>query len=119
MDAIRALLDVTRDAIRRNPTNVRALYVLMFEAVLGVDVLVERVRAFHESQRAMYHTILAEGIEAGVVRAETDIDEAASMIISLIRGASYQWLLESNYDLDHGLTVVEDTLDRLLRAQRA
>ena len=116
MEAIRALLDVTRQAIRRNPTNVRALYALMFEAVLGVEVLEERVRAFHESQRVMYHSILAEGIEAGVVRADTNIDEAASLIISLIRGAGYQWLLEPDYDLDHALAVIENTLDRLFRA---
>src|SRR5579859_340513 len=116
MDAIRALLDVTREAIRRNPTNVRALYALMFEAVLGVDVLEERVQAFHESQRVMYHDILARGIEAGGVRADTNIDEAASLIISLIRGAGYQWLLEPDYDLDHGLAVIEDALDRLFRA---
>jgi AcrR family transcriptional regulator len=116
LDAIRALLDVTRAAIRRNPTNVRALYALMFEAVLGVEVLEERVRAFHDSQRVMYRDILARGIEAGVVRADTDIDEAASLIISLLRGAGYQWLLEPEYDLDHGLAVVADTLDRLLRA---
>lgn len=64
----------------------------------------------------MYHRILAEGIEAGVVHADTNIDEAASLIISLIRGAGYQWLLEPDYDLDHALAVIEDTLDRLLRA---
>ena len=116
MEVIRALLDVTRQAIRRNPTNVRALYALMFEAVLGVEVLEERVRAFHESQRVMYHRILAEGIDAGVVRADTNIDEAASLIISLIRGAGYQWLLEPDYDLDHALAVIENTLDRLFRA---
>lgn len=116
VDAIRALLEVTREAIRRNPTNVRALYALMFEAVLGVQILEERVRAFHESQRVMYHDILARGMEAGVVRADTNVDEAASLIISLIRGAGYQWLLEPDYDLDHGLSVIEDTLDRLLRA---
>jgi AcrR family transcriptional regulator len=113
MEAIRALLDVTREAIRRNPTNVRALYALMFEAVLGVPILEERVRAFHESQRVMYRDILAGGIDAGVVRADTNIDEAASLIISLIRGAGYQWLLEPDYNLDHGLSVIEDSLDRL------
>jgi AcrR family transcriptional regulator len=116
LDAIRSLLDVTRAAVRRNPTNVKALYALMFEAVLGVDVLEERVRAFHESQRIMYRDILTKGIEAGEVRADTDVDEAASLIISLIRGAGYQWLLEPDYDLDHGLAVVATTLDRLLRA---
>lgn len=115
LDAIRALLDVTRVAVRRNPTNVKALYALMFEAVLGVEVLEERVRAFHESQRVMYCDLLTKGIEAGVIRADTDVEEAASLIISLIRGAGYQWLLEPDYDLDHGLAVIEDTLDRLLR----
>jgi AcrR family transcriptional regulator len=115
LDAIRALLDVTRAAVRRNPTNVKALYALFFEAVLGVNILEERVRAFHESQRVMYRGILARGIEAGMVRADTNVDEAASLIISLIRGAGYQWLLEPDYDLDHGLAVVADTLDRLFR----
>jgi AcrR family transcriptional regulator len=116
LDGIRALLDVTRIAVRRNPTNVRALYALMFEAVLGVDVLEERVRAFHESQRVMYHELLVKGIEAGTVRADTNLEETASLIISLLRGAGYQWLLESDYDLDHGLGVIADTLDRLLAA---
>jgi AcrR family transcriptional regulator len=116
LDAIHSLLDVTRAAVRRNPTNVKALYALMFEAVLGVSVLEERVRAFHESQRLMYCDLLTKGIEAGVVRADTNVEEAASLIISLIRGAGYQWLLEPDYDLDHGLAVVATTLDRLFSA---
>lgn len=115
LDGIRALIDVTRAAIRRNPTNVRALYTLMFEAVLGIPVLEQRVRSFHMSQRQMYRDILRHGIEAGQVRREIDVDGTASLIISLIRGASYQWLLEPDFDIDAAMASITDVLDRLLR----
>lgn len=113
-DAIRAILETTRLAVRRNPTNVRALYALMFEAVLGVSVLQDQVRAFHDDQRRMYRLVLTQGIEAGTVRPDIELDVVASLIISLIRGASYQWLLEPSFDLDAALGNIEDVIERLL-----
>ena len=116
IDAIRAIIDTTRMAVRRNPTNVRALYALMFEAVLGVSVLQEHVRAFHADQRQRYRDVLTQGVEAGTVRADIDVDEVASLIISLIRGASYQWLLEPGFDLDAALVLLVDVIEERVKA---
>lgn len=114
LEAFEAILDVTRAAIRRNPTNVRALYALMFEAVLGVSVLEDRVRGFHLSQRRMYRAILLEGVRAGRIRGDINADQYTSLVVSLIRGASYQWLLEPTYDIDEALASILDVLKRLL-----
>lgn len=113
VDGIRAVLDAVRASAKRRPENVRALYALMFEAVIGAPALEKRIAAIHAEQHRVFVECLERGRAAGLLKRTVNVEEAASMATSMLRGAAYQWLLVKGFDFDRALVVAADALESL------
>jgi len=110
-EALRRFVDELRASWRRNPNQMRALYVLMFEAVLPVPFLRDRIATLHNDLRRA----IEERIEPG----STGLDAAATatLIVSALRGAVYQSLLDPDaIPIDDALRGLTPLLDALLSA---
>ena len=97
--AVLSVVDAYVDLVKRRPTQVAAVHRIFFEA-LGPGPLTERIRTLHQRLRGQMADHLRVGVAAGGVRADVDPDLTASVVISALRGASYQWLLDPDgFDL--------------------
>jgi AcrR family transcriptional regulator len=112
--ALGIVIEALRASARRDPTRLRALYILMFEAVIGADVLMKRMQQEHERQFGLYRDMIQRGIDSGTVRASIDASEMAYLVITLIRGTAYQWLLNEAFDLDAALVSTIAVIHNLL-----
>lgn len=112
---IAIVLEAVRDSVRRSPAQMRALYALMFEALLPVPVLRERMTELHRALRRQMSSMISAGIAQGTVRPDVDPDRTAGVVVSALRGASYQWLLDpDDFDLDDSLSALADSVTTLL-----
>lgn len=111
---VTALLGGLADAAKNEPLELRALWVMMFEAVAGDDAwLGERMRVFHQNMRSDLADALARGIEDGSVRPDLDPGAEAVQLAATLRGLSYQWLLEPDeLDVVDALNGLADDLGR-------
>lgn len=101
--------DELRASWRRNPHQMRALYVLMFEAVLPTPFLRERMADLHRELRRT--------IEQGISQTATSIDASttAMLVVSALRGAVYQSLLDPEaVPIDTALSSLTHLADALL-----
>jgi AcrR family transcriptional regulator len=86
------------DGARRDPTGVRALYVLLGEG-LSNDLVAERLAELNARGAGAFEANLAAAVAAGEVRADIDVGAQAILILATLRGAVGQWLLAPN-DID-------------------
>lgn len=94
---VRVFFDVLRDPL---PIN-RARLVLIADAVAhedsdGRDVVVAATREF----RSLLTERLAEGVAAGELAADTDLDALAAVIVGLVRGIAFEAMLDPSVDLE-------------------
>ena len=116
VDALRVLIDGVRRSVRCDPGAMRALYTLMFEALKPEPALLaSRIRQIHSLQRYHLENAIVRGIKLGTVRRDIDAGAAARLVVSAMRGAAYQWLLEPDFDFDGTLAALEEHLDLTLR----
>ncbi|MFK0111959.1 TetR/AcrR family transcriptional regulator [Streptomyces sp. NPDC091217] len=107
--ALRRFFEELRVSWSRNPHQMRALYVLMFEAVLPTPFLRERMATLHRDLR---HTI-----EQGISKSAPGVDAptTAMLIVSALRGAVYQSLLDPEaVPIDTALRSLTQLADALL-----
>ncbi len=115
-EAIKVLVDGIRRSVRVDPVAMRALYTLMFEALKPAPaILGQRMREVHAGQRQTIEAAITRGIDLGTVRAEVDPAAVARLVVSALRGAAYQWLLEPEFDFDGTLLALEEHFERSLR----
>ena len=93
-DAVHTFVAELRTAWRQHPHQLRALSVLMFEAVLPVPFLRERMAELHRELRATVERRIERGLAEGTVAAGVDAAAAAQVIVGALRGAVYQSLLD-------------------------
>jgi AcrR family transcriptional regulator len=94
LDDLVALVAAIRDLTLTNAPDMRALLALMFEA-LGTDAeLRARMARFHQVMRVDIAAALERGVSDGSVRPDVDPVLGALVVVSLLRGLAYQWLLE-------------------------
>jgi AcrR family transcriptional regulator len=98
-----------------NSSNLRALESLMFEGLWGEPELKERLGVVEKDGHAQFRDLVQSGIRAGTVRADVDADAIALMTASSLRGATYRWLLEDDFDLCATLQTFGDVLEDFLR----
>jgi len=73
----------------------RALYILMFEALLPVPLLQEHMAELHEDLRRSVEDTITRSIDEGITSRDVDAAVAARLIVGALRGASYQSMLDS------------------------
>ena len=115
LDSVLVLVAGIRDQAATDSVEMRALIALMFEAVNDNGALRSRFIRFHDAIRDDLTAALRKGIKDGSVRPELDPEQEATMIVGILRGTSYQWLLDPDrFDPGPAYTTVIDVLrDRL------
>jgi len=93
-DAIRIVLDTIAAQADRDPSALRVLYALMFEAAGPVADLRPTFMDLHADMRADFARFVRRGLRDGSIRVGTSPAGEAAMIVAGIRGIAYQWLLD-------------------------
>ena len=115
LDALCASMDTYLDELVVREEYMRALYVLMGEALGPVpeinEVFAELNRGFRHSAR----TWIREGIDAEEIRSDLDPDAEAAVFVGMLRGVATQWMAEPRcFDLDAVRESLKDALRRHL-----
>jgi AcrR family transcriptional regulator len=115
LDSVLVLVAGIREQALTEAVEMRALIALMFEAVNDNGALRARFVRYHDAMRDDLAAALRKGIGDGSVRPGLDPEQEATMIVGILRGTSYQWLLEPDrFDPGPAYTTVIDVLrDRL------
>jgi len=93
LDELCDMVDNHRRALS-SEVSMRAFYALMFEALGPTPDLQSEFRTLHHSFRADIARMLREGIAAGAIRADLDVEAQAVLVLGTLRGVAFQWLLE-------------------------
>ncbi|KQS54752.1 hypothetical protein ASG36_20085 [Geodermatophilus sp. Leaf369] len=103
--ALTLVLERTRQNVHTVPTHMRALYSILFESLVLVPEIRERVADMHRQHRATIERLLRRGIAEGSVAASVDTGALAGVWVGAFRGIAFQWLLDpEHFDLDGALT---------------
>lgn len=94
LDAIVILLDTIRAQAERDPSALRVLYALMFEALGANADLRAHFVAFHRAMRADIARLVRRGVRDGSISAGVDATAEAVCIVGGLRGVAYQWALD-------------------------
>ncbi len=109
----RPVLEGLRASAAKDPVSLRALWAVMFEAVKPGTTLNERVRELHRNQREGTARSIRREIESGRIPADFPPDATAAILISVLRGLAYQWLLDPEFDYDAAVEALELLIARL------
>ncbi len=117
LDRVIATVEAVAASVQQAPREMRALYLLMFDGLRPVPVLEERMRTLHRGLRRDVERSLKAGQTDGSVAAEVDVVAISSMVVSVLRGAAYQWLLDPDrFDLQRTMRELVRLLDTAVRA---
>ncbi len=83
---------LTEVSLREGP--MRALYVIMGEAIGAVPEIRQSIADLNSGARARLMSIIQRGIDQGEFRKDTDIEAAAALIIGALRGLVMQHLID-------------------------
>ncbi len=92
---------------------VRALYVIMGEALAVVPEANDKIAALSEHTLSVLVGILQEGKENGTVSAHVDPGRTSMTILSMVRGASFdQLLMPDIFVVEDAIESINDFIDR-------
>ena len=115
-EAIVILLDAITEQVERDPTDVRVLYALMFEALRPIPELRSTFVEFHATMRADLATFVRKGLRDGSIAPGTSPTKEAALIVAGLRGIGYQWRLDPDgFDPLPALEHLVSTTDARLR----
>jgi len=116
-DAVLASIDLVLEAYQGDSEPIRGLNVLMFEALNSVPALRERVAKLHRTFRRDLAERVRHEIKVGARSADVDADRIARLVVTGMRGVTYQWLLDPD-EIDFRATLIEfrDVIAALLPA---
>lgn len=101
LEALDRTIDVYLRELRLRPERMRALYVLMGEALGPLASLRDAFAKLNEGYRSSVRTRIEQGIEAGLIRRDVDAAAEAAVIVSMLRGAAHQWMIDPDcFDLE-------------------
>lgn len=113
--ALHTLVDGMRQSWSRHPKHMQALYGLMFEALLPIPLLNERMRDLHRKLRDDIEQLLRHDIDQRRLSAEVDGQRVARLVVGGIRGAIYQAMLDpKKVTIQAALADLEALIDTLL-----
>lgn len=93
-DGIGQMFDTTIEALERAPEAMWALYALEFEGLKQIPTLHDRMVDIHSKLRADATGLVQRNVESGSIEISVDAPVIAALLVSVIRGAAYQWLLD-------------------------
>lgn len=93
-DAMVAIVEAIRRQAERDPSGLRVLYALAFEAIGPHDELRLRMVKLHENMRSDFAAIIGRGVRDGSIRKGVRADREAELILAGLRGVGFQWLLD-------------------------
>jgi AcrR family transcriptional regulator len=101
LEAVLAFVDRYLDELDRSRTGLRAVYGLMAESLSLLPELRPTFRELDETHRNAIHVWIEQGIEAGEIADLVEPRTASFLIVSIVRGAALQYLVDGNcVDLD-------------------
>jgi len=110
-DSINNYIEIylTEVSLRQGP--MRALYVIMGEALGAVPEIRQSIADLNAGARARLMNIIQRGIDQGEFRKETDAEAAAALIIGALRGLVMQHLMDpKRLNLKNLRTTVQATV---------
>lgn len=114
-DAMVRVIEAIRRQAERDPSGLRVLYALAFEAIGPHEELRFRMRKLHEAMRADFSAVIRRGKRDGSVATHVADDREAELIIAGLRGIGFQWLLDSSgFDPLPALAYLRDTTEERL-----
>lgn len=113
-EALHTSVDGIRASAVHDEKRMRALYLLMFEALLPIPLLRERMAELHRTMRESVGKAITRGVDEGSVDSATDVVRASRLFVGSLRGAAYQALLDPDVDLAEALEDVHAVVDLLL-----
>ena len=91
----------------------RALYVLMGEALGPVPEINEVYAELNRGFRRTARDLIQDGIDRGEIRPDLDPDAEAALAIGMLRGIALQWMTDPGcFDLDAVTATTKDALRR-------
>ena len=115
-EKVMAPLDAMVRFEREDPTFLRAMYVISFEAVHDEGALRDRIREWLMRFRQALKAGIEEGHQDGSVSAQVDADDFSREILTSGVGYAYWWVVVP-YDIDFSATLAR-WRERIARALR-
>jgi AcrR family transcriptional regulator len=113
--ALEHVLDRTRQNVRDAPTHMRALYSILFESLVLVPDVRDRVAEIHRRHRQRVQEIIQRGIDEGSVLSTIAPEALAAVWVAAFRGIAFQWVLDpEQFDLDAALICMAQSMTALI-----
>ncbi|MDY7105537.1 MAG: TetR/AcrR family transcriptional regulator [Actinomycetota bacterium] len=93
-DGVLILVDAIGEQAARDPSSLRVLYALMFEALGPDEALRARFAKFHDGMRSDVAGLVERGHRDGSLDPSVDAALTAQFVVGGLRGIAYQWLLD-------------------------
>ena len=117
VDALCAMVDTYLNELGVRQERMRALYVLMGEALGPVSEINEVFAALNRGFRVNAREVIWAGVQAGEIRSELDPDAEAGLFVGMLRGVAMQWMTDPGcFDLGAVSESLKDALRRHLAA---
>lgn len=99
--ALEAMVDIYVDELQLRPERMRALYVLMGEALGPLSEINGLFAELNRDLRGVVADLIERGQATGEIRADVDRSTEAAVYVAMLRGVANQWMAEpSCFDLD-------------------
>jgi len=109
------VIEAIRRQAERDPSGLRVLYALAFEAIGPHEELRLRMLKLHEGMRADFASIIRRGRKDGSIPKPISDEREAELVIAGLRGIGFQWLLDpSGFDPLPALAYLRDTTEERL-----
>jgi AcrR family transcriptional regulator len=114
-DALHHVTAELRKSWSRRQSSMRAVYMLMFEGLLSIGMLSERMATLHRDTRIEIAEAVQRGIDRGIVASSVDAGIVARLFVGALRGSAYQHLLDpAEFPIDEALEDIDRLIDALL-----
>lgn len=87
----------------------------MFEGLWGEAEVRERLTIIQQRGQELFCDLIHAGLKDGSVRPDVNVEAISLMASTALRGATYQWLLEEDFDICAAVSSFGDVLESLLR----
>jgi AcrR family transcriptional regulator len=117
VDALCVMVDTYLNELVVRQERMRALYVLMGEALGPVSEINEVFAGLNRGFRVNAGEVIRAGVRAGEIRSELDADAEAGLFVGMLRGVALQWMTDPGcFELDAVSESLKDALRRHLAA---